>query len=385
MRIVHTCLRYPPATGGVETYAREIVERTRDIAAGRDVRVLTSSMRTHGPISLLNPELLLDDPPYVQRTHTAATPGFGYPRLQGLAYYLQHHRPDIVHGYSYWYQPADVAARFARKNGLPFIFHPMFYTNVHRKKIGWRLYQQLVGRATFAAADVVAVISPYEQKLIEAAGLPVKRFVLLPPGGDTPALAQARSNPYVTRGITGPVLLCVGRLAASKGIDEAMQVFARVQPAYPAAHLVIIGEDFGAEAMLQKLAGSLRLKNVHFWGKVSREVLAGAYQHALALVHPSHYEAFGITIAEALAAGTPVIARDTAAIPYVAPHNTAGLLFTSDEQFKNSLETLLSSPALVATLGSQGQQHVRQNFTWDTTIKKLLLIYEELTAPRASQ
>lgn len=378
MRIVHTCLRYPPATGGVETYVREIVERTRDITAGRDVRVLTSSMRTHGPISLLDPKLLLDDPPYVQRTHTAATPGLSYPRLQGLAYYLQHHQPDIVHGYSYWYHPADVAARFAKKNRLPFIFHPIFYTNAQRKKIGWRIYQQIMGRATFAAADVVAVISPYEQKLIETAGLPVRRFVLLPPGVDTTALAQAKSNPFVGRGIVGPVLLCVGRLAASKGIDEAIRVFARIQPAYPTAQLVIIGEDFGDQALLQKLAGSLHLKNVHFWGKVPREILEGAYQHAFALLHPSHYEAFGITVAEALAAGTPVIARNTAAIPYVAPRNTAGLLFTTEEQFQKSLETLLSSPTLAAKLGSQGQQYVRQNFTWDRTIQKLLGLYNEL-------
>ena len=52
MRIVHTCLRYPPATGGVETYVRELVKRTRSIAQNIDVRVLTSKMRTHSPCLL---------------------------------------------------------------------------------------------------------------------------------------------------------------------------------------------------------------------------------------------------------------------------------------------------------------------------------------------
>src|SRR5688572_15547439 len=116
MRIVHTTLRYPPATGGVETYVRDIVEGTRNIDAGRDVRVLTSKLRTHGPPSVLDGEFLLDDPMYVQRLHHASTPFISYPRLQALSYYLGHHQPDVVHGHGFWYQPADTAARYARKN-----------------------------------------------------------------------------------------------------------------------------------------------------------------------------------------------------------------------------------------------------------------------------
>src|SRR5688572_10767570 len=103
MRILHTCLRYPPATGGVEQYVEDIVEGTRDIQQKRDVRVLTSKLRTHGPISELPPEQLLDDAPYVQRLQHGGTPLVSYPRLQALPYYISHHQPHIVHGYSYWY------------------------------------------------------------------------------------------------------------------------------------------------------------------------------------------------------------------------------------------------------------------------------------------
>src|SRR5688572_19716389 len=191
MRIVHTCLRYPPATGGVETYVHEIVERTRlrqgfggQGSKNLDVRVLTSKMRTHGPITTLDPNLLLDDAPYVQRLHHAATPFFSYPRLQALKYYLGHHQPDIVHGYSFWYQPADVAARYAKTHHLPFFFHPMYYEDANRQKLSWQLYKRSIGHQTFAAADVVIVISPHEQSLIEQARLPVKRFALIPPGID---------------------------------------------------------------------------------------------------------------------------------------------------------------------------------------------------------
>ncbi len=375
MRILHTCLRYPPATGGVETYVHEIVERTRSVEAQRDVRVLTSAMRTHGPISMLAPELLLDDPPYVQRTHVAATPLLSYPRLQGLAYYIGHHQPDILHGYSFWYQPADVAARYAQKKHVPFIFHPMYYA---RHKLTWQAYAHLIGKKTFAAADVVAVISPYEQSLIEAAGFPVKRFELLPPGIDTHALSQPHVNPYVARGIKGTVFLGVGRLSASKGFDTALRAFVRLHAEQPNINLVIIGEDFGEEAALKQLSQELKATNVHFWGKVDTPTLLGAYQHATALVQPSHYEAFGITAAEALAAGTPVIARNVAAVPYVVPDDKAGLLFNTDEELYRALKTIVASPEAAKRLGTAGQQHVRQNFSWETTITRLLALYEEL-------
>ena len=90
-RIVHTTLRYPPSSGGAEDYVQGIVEHTRNIDAGRDVRVLTSKLRTHGPISELDPELLLNDPAYIQRLFHSATPGISYPRLQSLNYYINHH------------------------------------------------------------------------------------------------------------------------------------------------------------------------------------------------------------------------------------------------------------------------------------------------------
>src|SRR5689334_8944926 len=123
MRIVHTALRFPPASGGAEKYIAELVTRTRNPEQGRDVRVLSSAMRTHGPISYLEPETLMNDPVYVQRLFVSKTPFVSYPRLQALSYYIGHHKPDMLHSYGYWYQPADVTARYAKKHSIPFIFH----------------------------------------------------------------------------------------------------------------------------------------------------------------------------------------------------------------------------------------------------------------------
>lgn len=377
MRIAHTCLRYPPATGGVETYVKEIVERTK--STGIDTRVLTSRMRTHGPITELEPDQLLDDPPYVQRLFPAKTPGISYPRLQSLNYYLNHHNPDIIHGYSFWYQPADTAARYAKKKKKPYILHPIYYDNKIRQKPIWQIYKKTYGKTTFAAADVVAVISPFEQKLIEEAGFPVKRFELIPPGIEIEKFAKKQENIFQKNNISGNILLTVSRLAAGKGIDEVITAMSDILKQHPETHLVIVGEDFGEQKNLEKQTKKLGLeKNIHFLGKLSDQELISTYQHADIFIHPSHYEAFGIVLGESLAANTPVVARNGSAIPFVAPHKKAGLLFSSPEELIKGVNTLLSNPELRQSYASQGKHHIQQNFSWDTTIKKILNIYDEL-------
>lgn len=388
MRIVHTALRYPPATGGVETYVQELVERTRSVATPhnqqpaklRDVRVLTSKLRTHGPAQELPPDQLLDDPPYLQRLHHQNTPLFSYPRLQALSYYIRHHQPDLLHSYSYWYQPADVTARHARRHHIPFIFHPIYYTNAIRQKPTWRLYQYLIGRHTFAAADIVAVISPYEQQLIERANLPVQRFELLPPGIDPDEMPNHPSNPYPDWNIhTSNILLTVSRLAPGKGLNDIISALPHILRTHPDTTLAIVGEDFGAKPDLQAQAQNLGItNNITFLDKLSRQDLLAAYHHATTLIHPSHYEAFGIVLAEALAAGTPVVARHATAIPYVAPHEKAGLLFHDQQELIKHTNTLLTNQNLQKKLATRGRQHICNNFTWNKTITKLLALYEEL-------
>lgn len=374
--IVHTALRYPPATGGVETYVKELVERTRDLEAGRDVRVLTSSMRTHGPISYLKPKELVPDPMYIQRLHSMNTPLVSYPRLQALDYYLGHHKPDIVHGYSFWYQPADVAARYAKKHNIPFIFHPMYYENEVRQKPFWQVYKKTIGAKTFALADAVVVISPYEQKLIEEAGFKVKRFVLIPPGIDTAKFKKAKAP---TRKNSDPTLLMVSRLSEGKGIEDVLHALPTLVKEFPEIKLRIAGEDFGNLESLKKLVNDLGIKQqVQFLGRISDEELVKEYISATAFVHASYYEAFGIVLGEASAAGLPVIARNTSAVSFVVQDKVTGFLFNTQEELIQSVMNVLSNPVKAQKMGIEGKKYVTRQFSWDESIKKLIELYDQL-------
>ncbi len=378
MKILHTALRYPPASGGAEVYIQNIDERTRDIEKQRDVRVLTSAMRTHGPISYLDPEQLLDDPMYLQRLHVSKTPYISYPRLQALSYYIGHHAPDIIESYGFWYSVADISARYAKKHKIPFIFHPIYYENRIRRKRIWQIYKNTLGRATFQAADVVVVLSEFEKNLIKQANMPVKRFEIIPPGIDTVAFQEKEENPFQKRNITGTILLSVSRVARAKGLQDSMQALPDILRSIPDAQFVIVGEDFGYGKKLLALAKKLGVEHhVHMLGKISDDELAGAYQHAAVFIHASYYEAFGIVLAEAMAAGCPVVARNTTAIPFVVPHGQAGLLFSTHDELVQSVITICKDNSLTERFGAYGKNHVEQHFTWDKSITKLLSIYDE--------
>ena len=384
MRIVHSCLRYPPATGGVETYIEELVRHSQNIDEKRDVRVLTSKLRTHHPASELDPNLLLDDPVYVQRLHHTTTPLLAYPRLQALRYYLKHHNPDIVHGHSFWYQPADTAARFAAKHKLPFVFNPYYYENDRRGGAKWQIYKKTIGEKTFSIADVVVVISPWEQNLISKAGFQVKRFELIPPGIDTTEFSIKRSNPFPKLipnhfSENSNIILSVSRISHGKGLDDIIDEMSTVAKKHQDVQLIIVGEDFGARSSLLKQIKKLRLQNnVHLVGKLDRDQLLGAYQHSSIFLHPSHYEAFGIVLAEASAANLPIIARNTSAIPYVCPDNKSGLLFSHSNQISSLITKLIENPNQANALGRHGKQYISQKFDSIRSADKFIQLYEEL-------
>ena len=105
------------------------------------------------------------------------------------------------------------------------------------------------------------------------------------------------------------VVLSLGRMHPKKGLETLLQAWAKVEPAYPGWRLSLIGpgeERYVGE--LQSESRTLGLGRVSFGAPVYGAAKWDAYRAADLFVLPSLNENFGLTVAEALAAGTPVIA-----------------------------------------------------------------------------
>ena len=93
------------------------------------------------------------------------------------------------------------------------------------------------------------------------------------------------------------------------------------------------------------------------------DIEINAIQRASAVViQKSIREGFGLTVAEALWKGRPVVASAVGGIPMQVKHRYSGLLVHSVEGTAHAVKKLLSSPDYAKRLGDNGREHIRQNF-----------------------
>lgn len=105
------------------------------------------------------------------------------------------------------------------------------------------------------------------------------------------------------------ILISMGRLQKKKGFDILIKAFQKVQAKYPDAYLFIAGHDEGEMDRLLHLVNECHLNGrVFFTGMLEQQDKIDFLANADLFILPSHNENFGIVYAEALAAGTPVVA-----------------------------------------------------------------------------
>jgi len=158
------------------------------------------------------------------------------------------------------------------------------------------------------------------------------------------------------------VIISMGRLQKVKGFDiliNAMSIAQRED-----AVLFIAGEDFGERKNLEKLIDKLGLiENVFFIGRIEGlekiEFLRNADLFALA----SHHENFGMVYAEALAAGTPVVASINTPWQNVEKYNCGKWVENTPEKFSKAIIEILSSYPI--QMGNNGREYVQENFSWE--------------------
>jgi glycosyltransferase involved in cell wall biosynthesis len=128
----------------------------------------------------------------------------------------------------------------------------------------------------------------------------------------SPAMQKAAFRRVIPALADKPFLLFLGRIHPKKGCDILVDAFARIASAYPGLDLVIAGPDpNGLRAAIEPVARAYGVAGrIHWPGMLSGDAKWGALRDCRALVLPSHQENFGVVVAEALAAGRPVLISD---------------------------------------------------------------------------
>lgn len=241
-----------------------------------------------------------------------------------------------------------------------------------------------------ARSDCVVASTPFEfDDLVEHYSADPARLCTSPPGirhdvfypGDQEA---ARMWTGLDR---GPVILFAGRIQPLKGVDIAIEALAMMRTRH--ARLVVIGGPSGSEGetemqRLTELACALGVAGrITFIPPLPREQLVAFYQAADVVIMPSRSETFGLVAAEAQSCGTPVVAANVGGLRFIIEDGNSGLLVDSHNpaDYATALDRVLTDRDLATRLSAGALEH-SQRFSWETTVSRLLELYEGIAASR---
>jgi len=300
---------------------------------------------------------------------------------------------DVIHVFSYHPTFITNVSYFAAKiKRIPLVVSPIFnpylsppYLN-YLAKIWANFYRKVIGLKILSLADVVTAIAESEAEYYRARG--VKNVHMLPGAvrlNENKIAPEDLQNFKNKFGIgEEKIIISVGRMVRYKGHDMLIRAFDIACKFLPDTKLLIIGKDFGYRQKLEAIVRELDCQHdVIFTAGLSDEEVSCAYEVADAMVHPSLFETFGITIVEAWSHKKPVITFDKIG-KLISGETVITAKYGDVKELAQAMVKLLSNEELCHTLGLKGYELVKQFYTWDKVVDDLEKVYYNLIWSRST-
>jgi glycosyltransferase involved in cell wall biosynthesis len=227
--------------------------------------------------------------------------------------------------------------------------------------------ERLIPRA-YARSRFVVISESTRDDLV-ARGVPRERVTVVHCGMNHERYC---ADPAVPKAAT-PALVFVGRLRRYKGLDWVLRTLPRLRERFPSLTLDVIGDGPWQDALVAQ-ARSLGLDGtVRFHGFLPFPEKVRRVREAWALVQPSPKEGWGLTVIEAGACGTAVVAADSPGLRDSVRPDETGLLvpFGDEAALASALARVLGDTALRDRLGREGLRWAA-GFRWDECARRSL-------------
>jgi glycosyltransferase involved in cell wall biosynthesis len=213
------------------------------------------------------------------------------------------------------------------------------------------------------AVDVYVALTGFARDKLAEGGLPAERLVVKP--------NFVHPDPGAGPG-DGGFALFAGRLTAEKGVDLLLAAWRRSRPAL---RLRIVGDGPLAPAVDEQIAA---LPDVERSGWLPRsEVLEMMRRAAFAIVPSGWYEGFPMTIAEAFACATPVLASNLGSLGTIVDDGRTGRLFRPGDavDLAEKLSWLASRPEELARMRIEARGEYERHYDADAGYARLMEVY----------
>ena len=284
----------------------------------------------------------------------------------------------IIHTHGLWLMANVYPAAVAIRTGKPLVLSPRgmlggaaLKFSARKKRIFWNLLQ---GSAVNAAACLHAT-SRQEYDDIRAFGLKAP-VAIIPNGIDVPHASPKRSSELQSR-----TVFYLGRLHPKKGLDRLIDAWTLVKEQHPEWYLEIAGpiDSEYARRLKNRVEGDASLR-ARMIGPVYGQDKVEAYRRAELFVLPTLNDNFAVTVAEALAQGTPVISSKGAPWGELSERGCGWWVDCDTEPLAAALHHAMSlDRTRLATMGESGRAWMARDYDWNVIAASMQGLYRWLS------
>lgn len=294
----------------------------------------------------------------------------------GLSRVAKRTNADIIHAHlARDYITAALACRLAPGAHLVLTRHVLFPVSF------------ATGLFLGNAAGVIAVSEGVRESLKKT--FPDRKIFSIPNGIRIERFASAGPESGTTfraeHGIQAdrPLIVSVGELKPLKGQEDLLIAASEVKRSFPEALFLIVGKDNSAGSAfrrkLRRLASALGLEsNIMFleWVDDTAPMLAAADL----FVSASLSESFGLAILEAMAAGTPVVATETAGAIELLGRNEAGTIVTKGDPvaIAEGISSVLAEPEAARNLANKARTVAKEEYSVEKMAIATEMLYKKV-------
>jgi L-malate glycosyltransferase len=286
-------------------------------------------------------------------------------RVNELSQVIRDWQIDVIHSHLLY---SNVQAALAgKRTQTPVLatLHNIYPSRQRYSSVAKRLIEVQVMRV--AGVHCIAVAEEVRRAYCGVLGLPIARVSVLPNAVDLGRFMNPRpdmvthTREHVLAGAEGPLVIAVGRIDAQKGFCDLVQAAATLRERFPNGRVVIAGRPGEDAEHVEREIARLGLGDyVRLLGQ--RDDVPLLLAAADVWVMSSHWEGAPISLLEAMAAGTPVVATRVGGIPEVVCDGENGLLVSPYEPaaLATAIERILADRELADRLATAGLETVQE-------------------------
>jgi len=293
---------------------------------------------------------------------------------------------DLAHIHALFSPVSTAAAMVARWQKLPYILRPLGTldpADLRKKRRLKQVYAALLEGPNLAGAAGIHFTSAQEAKISERFGTHSPDLVI--PLGVTPPVMLPQGQARIRWGVPEDrsLVLFMSRIDPKKGLNLLIPALERLLGLGVNFHFVMSGmnpQDPDYENKIQEqIQASTLSSHTTITGFVTGELKAALLQDADLFVLPSYYENFGIAVAEAMVAGTPVVISDQVYIWEDVKGAEAGWVGSCEvEALTGLLREALQDAGERQRRGVNAQEYALRNYSWEAIAQQTIQAYRQI-------